>query len=78
MSFENEVSYLYFHVKTGYSEGRPVNFGPTPNISAASVQLHSMLRLDATKKQKDGYSLPTNSLTNNHISWIWMSKKIGL
>ena len=30
------------------------------------------------KKQKDGYSLPTNSLTNNHISWIWMSKKIGL
>ena len=29
-------------------------------------------------KQKDGYSLPTNSLTNNCISWIWMSKNIGL
>ena len=29
-------------------------------------------------KQKDGYSLPTNSLTNNRINWIWMSKKIGL
>ena len=28
-------------------------------------------------KQKDGYSLPTNSLTNNRISWIWMRKKIG-
>ena len=25
-------------------------------------------------KEKDGYSLPTN----NHINWIWMSKKIGL
>ena len=29
-------------------------------------------------KQKDGYSLPTNDSTNNHINWIWMSKKIGL
>ena len=29
-------------------------------------------------KQKDGYSLPTNSLTINRISWIWMSKNIGL
>ena len=29
-------------------------------------------------KQKDGYSLPTNSLTNNRISGIWMSKKIRL
>ena len=29
-------------------------------------------------KQKDDYSLPTNSLTNNRISWIWMSKKIRL
>ena len=29
-------------------------------------------------EQKDGYSLPTNSLTNNRIIWIWMSKKIGL
>ena len=28
--------------------------------------------------QKDGYSLPTNSPTNNRINWIWMSKKIGL
>ena len=29
-------------------------------------------------KQKDGYSLPTDDPTNNHINWIWMSKKIGL
>ena len=29
-------------------------------------------------KQKDGYSLSTNDPTNNHINWIWMSKKIGL
>ena len=29
-------------------------------------------------RQKDGYSLPTNDLTNNRINWIWMSKKIGL
>ena len=29
-------------------------------------------------RQKDGYSLPTNDPTNNHINWIWMSKKIGL
>ena len=28
-------------------------------------------------KQKDGYSLPTNSPTNNRTNWIWMSKKIG-
>ena len=26
-------------------------------------------------KQKDGYSLPTNSPTNNHTNSIWMSKK---
>ena len=29
-------------------------------------------------RQKDGYSVPTNDPTNNHINWIWMSKKIGL
>ena len=29
-------------------------------------------------KQKDGYSLPTNDPTNNHINWILMSKKIRL
>ena len=29
-------------------------------------------------KQKDGYSLPTNDPTNNHINWIWMSENIGL
>ena len=29
-------------------------------------------------REKDGYSLPTNCLTNNRISWVWMSKKIGL
>jgi hypothetical protein len=30
------------------------------------------------KKQKDGYSLPTNHPIDNRINWIWMSKKIGL
>ena len=29
-------------------------------------------------KQKDAYIVPTNSPANNHINWIWMSKKIGL
>ena len=29
-------------------------------------------------KQKDGYSLPTNTATNNNNNCIWMSKKIGL
>ena len=29
-------------------------------------------------RQKDGYSLPGNDQSNNHINWIWMSKKIGL
>ena len=29
-------------------------------------------------KQKYGYSLPTNDPFNNHINWIWMTKKIGL
>ena len=29
-------------------------------------------------KHKDGYSLPTNDLTNNRTNWIWTSKKIGL
>ena len=29
-------------------------------------------------KQKDGYSLPTNSPINNRTLWIWMSKEIGL
>ena len=28
--------------------------------------------------QLEGISRPTNSPTNNRISWIWMSKKIGL
>ena len=27
-------------------------------------------------KQKDSNSVSTNSPTNNHINWIWMSKKI--
>ena len=29
-------------------------------------------------KQKDSYSLPTNTPTNNRINSIWTSKKIGL
>ena len=43
----------------------------------SNTQSYILVRYCFTK-QKDGYSLPTNSLTNNHISWIWMSKKIGL
>ena len=29
-------------------------------------------------KQKDGYSLPANDPTNNHINWIWMKKDRAL
>ena len=52
------------------------------HIQLMPLLVGSLVRLLVSKsyhtKQKDGYSLPTNSLTNNRISWIWMSKKIGL
>ena len=51
-------------------------------IQLVQLLVGSLVRLLVGKsyrtKQKDGYSLPTNDPTNNHINWIWMSKKMGL
>ena len=53
-----------------FAQPNPINAFISWIISWQIIPYHT--------KQKDGYSLPTNSPTYNLTNWIWMSKKIGL
>ena len=77
---------LFFIFSEIFTKGSPSS-NLSPIFLLVQIQLvwllvGSLVRLLVGKsyhtKQKDGYSLPTNDSTNNHVNWIWMSKKIGL